>query len=81
MKKRATNDEKRIFQIKVTLKYTRPPIWRRILVPDTLSLGRFHDVLQVVMGWTDNHAHQFVKGGACMARDNWKRRKSWTSRR
>ena len=62
MKKPKTNDSKRIFQIKVTLRDTRPPIWRRLLVRDTVPLGQFHDLLQVVMGWTDSHAHQFMKG-------------------
>ena len=27
-----------IYQIKVTLRYTKPPIWRRLLVPAGLTL-------------------------------------------
>lgn len=52
----------KILQIKVTLKYAKPPIWRRVEVPGDVTLGRFHDILQVVMGWTDSHLHQFVAG-------------------
>ena len=48
-----------IYQFKVTLKESDPPIWRRIQVPD-LTLGELHDVLQVVMGWEDGHLHQFI---------------------
>ena len=51
-----------IFQLKVTLVGSKPPIWRRILVPDTISLGKLHRILQVVMGWEDEHLHQFVQG-------------------
>lgn len=51
-------------QLKVTLCDVKPPIWRRILVPDTVTLGQFHDVLQIVMGWTDSHLHQFIMGRA-----------------
>lgn len=52
----------RIFQLKITLRGTRPPIWRRLVVRNTISLGQFHDSLQVAMGWTDSHLHQFMKG-------------------
>jgi hypothetical protein len=52
-----------IFQLKVTLQESKPSIWRRILVPDDMTLGHLHEVLQVAMGWTDNHLHQFVARG------------------
>lgn len=47
------------FQIKITLQRTKPPIWRRILVAPEIKLDRLHDVLQIVMGWTNSHMHQF----------------------
>jgi len=48
-----------IYQIKVTLKDIRPPIWRRIQVRDNISLYNLHGILQVVMGWYDYHLHEF----------------------
>src|SRR5271157_5768183 len=51
-----------IYQIKVTLRYTRPPIWRRLLVPAGLTLDALHDVLQGAMGWDDSHLHEFRIG-------------------
>ena len=51
-----------IFQLKVTLRGSKPPIWRRILVPDTITLGKLHQVLQVIMDWEGEHLHQFVLG-------------------
>jgi hypothetical protein len=57
-------EEKReMFQLKITLEGIRPPIWRRVLVPGSTSLSKFHDVLQIVMGWTDSHLHQFECNG------------------
>lgn len=52
--------ENEVYQLKVTLKGTKPPVWRRVLVPADVPLDRLHDVLQVVMRWTDSHLHQFV---------------------
>jgi hypothetical protein len=52
-----------IYQLKVTLLGTRPPIWRRLLVPSDLNLTQLHDVLQVAMGWQDGHLHEFRTGG------------------
>ena len=51
-----------IYQIKVTLLGTSPPIWRRLLVPADLTLERLHDVLQVAMGWENCHMHEFCIG-------------------
>jgi hypothetical protein len=47
------------FQLKVTLRDIKPPIWRRILVSPEISLDRLHDILQIAMGWTNSHLHQF----------------------
>lgn len=51
-----------IYQLKVTLRGSKPPIWRRIQVPADINLGKLHRILQVVMGWTDSHLHQFIVG-------------------
>ncbi len=50
------------YQIKVTLNGVKPPIWRRILIPSDITLGDLHAVLQIVMGWTNSHLHQFISG-------------------
>ena len=55
---------KEIYQIRLTLEGTTPPIWRRLLVPANLTLPQFHDVLQIAMGWQNCHLHQFSGGGA-----------------
>lgn len=52
-----------IYQIKVTLRHSKPPIWRRIQVPGDINLAKLHRILQVVMGWEDYHLHQFIVGG------------------
>jgi hypothetical protein len=49
-----------IYQIKISLIGVKPPIWRTVLVPGDLGLAAFHEVIQVAMGWTDSHLHQFT---------------------
>jgi len=51
-----------IYGIKVTLLGTKPPIWRRLLVPASITLAKLHDVLQTAMGWHDCHMHEFRAG-------------------
>lgn len=51
-----------IYQLKVTLKGSKPPIWRRVEVAATVTLAQLHEILQVTMGWYDSHLHQFVMG-------------------
>ena len=49
-----------ICQLKVTLKGSKPPIWRRVQVPGSITLATLHRVIQVIMGWEDYHLHQFI---------------------
>lgn len=50
------------FRLKITLDRARPPIWRRVEVPDC-SLDRLHEVVQFAMGWGDCHLHSFKING------------------
>lgn len=61
MRIRSKNDP--ICQLKVRLVGARPPIWRRFLVPGSAPLARLHGALQLVMGWSDEHLHQFDAKG------------------
>jgi hypothetical protein len=48
-----------MYQLKVTLAGSKPAIWRRLLVPGSVSLERLHGILLVAMGWHGGHLHQF----------------------
>jgi len=48
-----------IYQIKVTLRGTKPPIWRRLELPGDTSLAKLHGIIQVAFGWDDAHLHVF----------------------
>ena len=49
-----------IYQLKIMLKGSKPPIWRRVQVRAEMTLAQLHEVIQIVMGWTDSHLHGVV---------------------
>lgn len=55
MKKKFSN----VYQFKVTLLGVRPPIWRRIQVPESYTFWDLHVAIQDAMGWEDYHLHEF----------------------
>lgn len=57
--KRVPSNKEQIYQLKITLKGLRPPIWRRVQVHSDISFAELHDVIQVLMNWTDTHLHNF----------------------
>ncbi len=44
---------------KITLMGSKPPIWRKFEVTDNYRFDRFHQVIQIVMGWYNAHLHEF----------------------
>ncbi len=61
---RRVSAKTRIFQLKIQLRGVRPPVWRRVLVPGEMGLAELHEVVQVAMGWSNSHLHEFEVGGA-----------------
>lgn len=49
-----------VLQFKITLKGSRPPIWRRIQVPAGYTFWELHVAIQDAMGWHDCHLHEFT---------------------
>lgn len=52
----------RFYLLYIELLDIKPPIWRRFVVHSGITLDRLHDVIQIVMGWQDNHLHEFSIG-------------------
>ena len=51
-----------VYQLKISLTFSDPLVWRRIRVRGDIPLTRLHDILQLSMGWSDLHAHRFLIG-------------------
>jgi hypothetical protein len=60
MSAKSVSSSEPIYQLKITLRNSKPPIWRRVMVPSKFSLYKLHQVIQIAMGWTNSHLHQFI---------------------
>ena len=64
----------KIYQLKITLSDSKPPIWRKIKIKSGTLLPDLHKIIQTTMGWTNSHLHQFVlvdKGAFYAEPDPW----------
>lgn len=61
-RKKSSRSKNGTFQLKIELLDILPPIWRRIVVPDSLTLLELHAIIQGAMGWRDYHLHMFEIG-------------------
>ncbi len=52
----------KIYQLKITLKGVKPPVWRRIEVPAGVKLSELSTIIQEAMGWVGYHLHSFEIG-------------------
>lgn len=51
---------KSIYQIYIELQDIEPKIWRRFQVNSDIELTDLHKIIQVLMGWTNSHLHQYI---------------------
>ncbi len=47
-----------LFKIKIK-GITKPPVWRKVSVPENFTFLQFHQVIQTVFGWYDYHLFEF----------------------
>jgi hypothetical protein len=46
----------------VTLDHVEPRVWRSIQIPVSATLDDLHSILQIVMGWENDHLYNFTAG-------------------
>ncbi len=47
------------YQLKITIKGSKPPIWRRVLVPEGITFGKLHQTIQTAFCWYDERLYEF----------------------
>lgn len=58
----STRSAASVYQLKVTLLGTKPPVWRRVLVHGSTKLDKLHEVIQAAFGWWNYHLYEFEIG-------------------
>ncbi|MEB0186536.1 plasmid pRiA4b ORF-3 family protein, partial [Pseudomonas sp. Bout1] len=48
---RLPKPEPDLLLLHIELKWIEPAIWRRVAVPENITLGKLHTVIQFAMGW------------------------------
>ena len=59
-----------VYQLKVTLLGTKPPVWRRLLVRPSTTLLSLHQAIQAAFGWAGYHLHEFEIDGVRYGTDD-----------
>ena len=57
--RQSTSTGRTVHRVKVTLRGSKPPIWRRLEVPSGITLHKLHHVIQAAIGWQDYHLWVF----------------------
>lgn len=57
-----TVKEPQVLQMKITLLYLKPLVWRRFLILNNETLCNLRVAVQIVMGWQDSHLDCFTVG-------------------
>lgn len=60
---RLPKPEPDLLLLHIELKWIEPAIWRRVAVPENITLGKLHTVIQFAMGWEGGHLHEFEIAG------------------
>lgn len=50
------------YQLRIELKQIQPLVWRRLLVPENVTLVKLSSILQQAMGWQGGHLHEYIVG-------------------
>ena len=57
------SDTTSMLQLRISLRGVSPPVWRRLLIHEEITIADLQHVMQLALGWNDEHVHQFMSRG------------------
>lgn len=48
------------YEIKVMIKNSKPPIWRKIIIPSDINFMQLHNIIQTAFEWKNYHLYEFT---------------------
>ena len=60
--KKTSNKKYKYYEIKVSIKNTHPPVWRRLQIPAGITFHELNAIIQLAFDWGGYHAYNFEVG-------------------
>lgn len=57
-----SNKKYTYYEIKVSIKDTHPPVWRRLQIPEGITFHELNAIIQLAFDWCGYHAYSFEVG-------------------
>ena len=62
MEQRTNNKKYKYYEIKVSIRDTHPPVWRRLQIPEGITFHELNAIIQLAFDWCGYHAYNFEVG-------------------
>lgn len=56
------NKKYKIYEIKVSIRDTHPPVWRRLQIPSGITFHELNAIIQIAFNWCGYHLYEFEEG-------------------
>ena len=62
MEQKTNNKKYKYYEIKVSIRDTHPPVWRRLQIPEGITFHELNAIIQLAFDWCGYHAYDFEVG-------------------
>lgn len=62
MEQKTKNKKYKYYEIKVSIRDTHPPVWRRLQIPEGITFHELNAIIQLAFDWCGYHAYNFEVG-------------------
>lgn len=62
---RSMDSDPSVLLLRISLRCVRPPVWRPVSDPEQITIAQLHQVIQLAMGWNNEHLHRFIIRTRC----------------
>lgn len=60
--RKTPNKKYKYYEIKVSIRDTHPPVWRRLQIPEGITFHELNAIIQLAFDWCGYHAYDFEVG-------------------
>lgn len=62
MDQKTNNKKYKYYEIKVSIRDTHPPVWRRLQIPEGITFHELNTIIQLAFDWSGYHLYSFEVG-------------------